>query len=247
MNDTLRQVVATGYGDGSVLEFVPAASGDPERGEVTIEVRAIGVNPVDRKRYADRHYSSQRKDTERFPLALGVEAAGVVLAVGPDALGPMGPVEIGDEVIAYRIDGAYTEQVTVPASAVVPKPLEMPWEQAACVMLAATTAAHTLAAVAARPGQTVLVHGVSGSVGTAVAQLARLDHVRIVGTTSARSAERLRRFDIVPIAYGEGLLGRAERAAPAGYDAVIDLVGTDEAIETSLAHRDRRGLRSSPP
>lgn len=137
-------------------------------------------------------------------------------------------------MIAFRVDGAYAEQVTVPASAIIPKPVELSWEQAACLMLAATTAAHTLAAVAARPGQTILVHGVSGSVGIALAQLARLDHVRVVGTTSAHTFGRLLLYDVEPIEYGPGLTARARQAAPSGYDASIDLVGTDEAIDTSL-------------
>ena len=229
-----RQIVATGYGDGSVLEMVPARSRPPERGEVTVAVRAAGVNPVDRKRYADRHYAQMRSDTDQFPLRLGVEAAGTVTQVGRDAVGPAGPIQVGDEVIAFRIDGAYAEEVTIPASAVIPKPVELSWAQAACLMLAGTTAEHTLAAVSARPGQTILVHGISGSVGRASAQLARLDHVRVVGTTSKLTDERLRRYDVAPIEYGDGLLGRARRAAPSGYDAAVDLAATDEAIDTSL-------------
>ena len=230
-----RQVVATGYGDESLLKFVDADSRPPGAEEVTVQVLAAGVNPVDRKRYANLNYSTRRGETHaHFPLRLGVEAAGIVTAVGAQAIGPAGPVRIGDKVIAYRIDGAYAEEVVVPASTIIPKPVEMSWAQAACLMLAGTTAAHTLAAVAARPGQTILVHGVSGSVGRALAQLARLDHVRVIGTTSGRSDERLRRYDVTPIQYGPGLSGRAARAAPAGYDAAIDLVGTDEAIDTSL-------------
>ncbi len=230
-----RRIVATGYGDESVLKFVEAQSHPPGPKEVTVEVRAIGVNPVDRKRYGDRKYSQMRGETQdHFPLRLGVEAAGTVMAVGPMAVGPAGPVEVGDEVIAFRIDGAYAEEVTVHASEIVPKPVELSWEQAACIMLTGTTAAHTLAAVAARPGQTILVHGISGSVGRALAQLARLDHVRVVGTASGRTHERLRRYDVDPIDYGPGLTGRARRAAPSGYDAAIDLVGTDEAIDASL-------------
>lgn len=230
-----RRIVATDYGDESVLAFVETVTPRPGPAEVTVEVSTIGVNPVDRKRYGNQKYSQMGGETkDHFPLRLGVEAAGTVTAIGPRAVGPAGPVEVGDEVIAYRIAGAYAEEVTVDASAIIPKPVELSWEQAACVMLAGTTAAHTLAAVAARPGQTVLVHGISGSVGRALAQLARLDHVRVVGTTSGRNNDRLRRYDVEPIEYGAGLSGRARRASPSGYDAAIDLVGTDEAVDTSL-------------
>ena len=229
----LRRIVATAVGDESVLSFEPVPATPPGDGDVVIRVAAIGVNPVDRKRYADRNYASRRSDA-RFPMPLGVEAAGTVVGVGSRAIGPAGPVRVGDEVIAYRITGAYAEQVTVPASAVLPKPMQVPWAQAACLLLAGTTAAHALAAVAARPGKTVLVHGVSGSVGRALAQLARLDDVRVVGTTSSRSDAGMRAVGVEPIAYGPGLAERARDAAPGGYAAAIDLVGTNEAIDVSL-------------
>lgn len=160
------KIVATGYGDPDVPQQVPHDDRSPERGEVAIAVRAAGVNPRDYKVYSDPEYTKQRGQQDpSFPLDLGVEAAGVVTAVGPGASGPAGPVEVGDEVVAYRIATGYADRIVIPAANVILKPTRLSWEQAGSMMLAATTAAHTLAAVRVRPRQTVLVHAAAGGVG----------------------------------------------------------------------------------
>ena len=229
------QVVATRFGRPDVLQAVPSENRRPDLGEVVIQVRAVGVNHVDYKVYNDPHYrTSHVQKPPAFPLKLGVEAAGVVTAVGANATGPAGPIVIGDEVIAYRINGGYADVIVVPAASVVPKPTRLSWAQASVMMLAGTTAAHTLAAVRARPGQTVLVHGASGGVGLSVVQLAGLDGIKIIGTAAEKDFEMLRHYGAHPILYGEGLRERVSAVSPEGIDAAIDLVGTDEAVDVSL-------------
>ena len=230
------EVVATGFGDPSVLRIVPTNDVAPKGGEVAIEVRAAGVNHVDHTRYADTAGATKHGDGEDlFPMQLGVEVSGVITAVGDDARGPAGPIVVGDEVIAYRVSGGYTDRLVTPGSAVVPKPTALSWTQAAVMMLDGTTAAHALAAVSARPGQTVLVHGASGGVGSMLAQLARIEGIRIIGTTSEDHFDGVSRFGATPVRYGPGLRERVEQAAPGGVDAAIDLVGTAEAGDVSLA------------
>ena len=230
------KIVTTGYGGpAQVLKQVPSDDRDPGSAEVAIAVRAIGVNAKDVKLYISEDYSRHRAHAARFPLDLGLEASGVVTAIGPNAHGPAGPIEVGDEVIAYRIDGAYADRIVVAAANVVPKPTRLSWEQAGSTMLVATTAAHALAAVRARPGQTILLHGAAGSVGRCVLQLAALAGVKVVGTAAERHFERLRGYGATPVRYGDGLEGRVRTAAPGGVDAAIDVVGTDEAIDVSLA------------
>ena len=105
------EIVATRFGEPDVLEAVATQPRLPQKGEVAIRLRAIGVNHRDYKSYADPSYTKARGQTPPvFPVRLGVEAAGVVTAVGPDAVGPAGPVIVGDEVIAYRIEGAYADR-----------------------------------------------------------------------------------------------------------------------------------------
>jgi NADPH:quinone reductase-like Zn-dependent oxidoreductase len=233
-----KAVVATGYGGPEVLSLVDAEPPAPGQGEVQLEVRAAGVNPIDVKRYGGLF----GRDPERLPLRLGYEASGVVRAAGPGAVGPTGPVRVGDEVIAFRADGAYAERITVPASAVIPKPSGLGWAEAAGLMLTGVTAAHAVSAVGLRAGETVVVHAAAGGVGLMAVQLARIAGARVVGTASPGRHDLLRAFGVHPVAYGPGLAERIRTAAPEGVDAAIDAVGTDEALEVSVAlvgDRDR--------
>ena len=109
-------VIAAGYGGPEVLSVIDEPTPDPGPGEARIEVRAASVNPIDYKVYSGAFGA----DPARLPIRLGAEAAGVVTAVGPGAAGPAGPVNAGDEVIAYRAPGAYASELVVPGGAVVP-------------------------------------------------------------------------------------------------------------------------------
>ena len=209
----------------------------PGLGEVRIAVRAAGINPVDWKRYGGTMGSDAK-----LPLRLGFEVAGVVVEVGSEAVGPAGRVAVGDEVIAYRIDGGYAEEVVVPASEVVPKPAAMAWEAAGGLMLAGATAVHALTATAVSAQETVLVHAAAGGVGLMAVQLAVARGARVIGTASERNHPYLRELGAEPTTYGEGLADRVRGLAPNGVDAAIDCVGTDEAVDVSLelvADRDR--------
>ncbi|RZS79001.1 NADPH:quinone reductase-like Zn-dependent oxidoreductase [Motilibacter rhizosphaerae] len=221
-----RAVVATAYGDPDVLSVTDVQLDPPGPGEVLLEVRAAGINPVDWKTYS----GGRSSDPAKLPLRLGFEAAGVVLALGPD----VDTVAVGDEVIALRISGAYADQVVVPATALVPKPASLPWAEAAGLMLAGATAVHALTAVGLEAGETVLVHGGAGGVGLMLVQLAKLRGAAVVATASERNFPLLRRFGAEPVTYGDGLADRVRAAAPQGVDAAVDAVGTDEAVDVSL-------------
>ena len=229
------RIVATGFGNPDVLKAIPSELRSPSNGEVAIAVRAAAVNHRDLKVYQSREYTrSGGQDAPEFPLQLGVEAAGVVTEAGLEAMGVAGPIIAGDEVIAYRIDGAYVDSITVPASSVVPKPRQLNWEQAASIMLTGTTAIHALAAVRARSGQTILVHAAAGDVGFSAVQLAALEGIKVVGTASEKDFDLLRKYGAIPVKYGEGLLDRVRDVAPQGIDAALDFIGTDEAVDVSL-------------
>lgn len=225
------QVVATAFGGPEVLSVVHEDVSAPGPGQVTVQVRAIGMNPVDYKRYS----GNMGADASTLPLPVGLEAAGVVTAVGPGARGRAGSVSAGDEVILYPITGGYADEITVDASAITPKPTSMAFQAAAGLMLAGTTAVHGLTAAGIVGGTTVLIHGVSGGVGLSAAQIAIADGATVIGTASPRHHEGLRARGIVPVAYGDGLPERVQAAAPDGIDAAFDCVGTDEAVDVSLA------------
>jgi len=122
----------------------------------------------------------------------------------------------------------------VPAAALVPKPEEASWEQAAGLMLAGTTAVHALAATAVRTGDTVLVHNASGGVGLMAVQIAKARGAHVIGTAGEGRHQFLRDWGVQPVEYGPGLADRVREIAAYGVDAAIDLVGTDEAVDVSL-------------
>jgi NADPH:quinone reductase-like Zn-dependent oxidoreductase len=157
-----------------------------------------------------------------------------VTAVGPHAVGPAGPVAVGDEVIAFRAPGAYATELVVPAAALVPKPTALDWAQAAGLMLTGVTAWHALAATDVHEGDTVLVHAGAGGVGLMAVQLATGRGATPVATASPAKHGFLRDLGAVPVAYGAGLAGRVRAAVPGGVDAALDLIGTDEAVDVSL-------------
>lgn len=224
-------VLATSYGGPEVLEVrdveVPAAG----PGQVTIDVRAAGVNPWDHKVYS----GSMGSDEARLPIPLGLEVAGVVTAVGEDATGPAGEVKVGDEVIGYPVTGGYAATLTVPATSVFPKPASLSFEQAAGLVATGVTAYHLVEATQVTLGDTVLVHGVAGGVGLPTAQLALDRGASVIGTAATHRHEALRDLGITPVEYGEGLADRVRAVAPEGVDVALDTVGTDEAVDTSLA------------
>jgi NADPH:quinone reductase-like Zn-dependent oxidoreductase len=226
--------IATEPGDVGVLAFVDYDVPPPGPGEVTIEVRAAGVNPADHKHVA-------RGDASDFPMPIGYEVAGVLTALGPDTQLGSGGGLVGDEVLAFRIAGGWATEVTVPAADVFAKPTTLSFEEAANLLLAAATASEMLDVIDASEGETIVVHGSSGAVGVCVLQLASMRGIRVIGTASEQSFERVRRFGGVPVAYGDGLLSRVRAAAPEGVTAALDCVGTDEAVDVSLSLVSDRG------
>jgi NADPH:quinone reductase-like Zn-dependent oxidoreductase len=221
--------IATRWGDLDGWEYVEQEVRPPAQGEVTIRVEASGVNPADRK-----HVMAPRAGLE-LPVHVGYEVAGILSAVGPDTQIASGGGAVGDAVLAFRIAGGYATELTVAASDVFAKPESLSFPEAANLLLVGSTASQMLDVTGVGAGDTILVHGASGAVGVSILQQARDLGARAIGTASGARFDEVRRFGGEPIAYGPGLLDRALAAAPEGYAAALDAVGTDEAIDTSLA------------
>ncbi len=223
-------VVATAFGGPEVLAVIDEDVPAPGDGQVVVEFRAVGVNPVEYKQYGGFFGS----DPASLPLHLGSEGAGVVVAVGTNAIGPAGPISVGDEVVVYRGEGTYAKRALQPAGAVLPKPAEVGWEQAAGLLLTGATAYDTVATTKVHEGDVVLIHGAAGGVGLLAVQLAKLRGATVIGTARESNHDFVRSIGAVPVAYGAGLLDRVRAAAPHGIDVAIDTVGTDEAVDVSL-------------
>jgi NADPH:quinone reductase-like Zn-dependent oxidoreductase len=224
------------YGDPEVMELVEFDPPTPGPGEVLLEVRAAGVNPIDWKIRAGLRASSPLSE----PIGLGSDASGVVSAVGAGVTTPA----VGDEVIARSVAGAYASHVITTPEKLTPKPAGLDWSQAASFGIPAGTAYQALKSLRVSPGDTLLVHGGSGGVGQAAIQLARHWGATVVATASEPNHARLVELGAIPVAYGPGLVDRVRAAAPNGVDVALDAAGTDEAIEASLelvADRSRIG------
>ncbi|GAA3949250.1 NADP-dependent oxidoreductase [Gordonia caeni] len=221
----------TAHGFGGLDDFVcerrevPA----PGPGEITVDVRAAGVNPADLK------HVQRGTDPATLPIPIGYEIAGTVTAAGPGA-----PFRPGQRVVAFRVHGGYAEATTIPAADAIVLPGHVDDAAAAGLLLAGCTAAELLHRSGAQSGQTVLLHGASGAVGAALLQLARLDGVQVVGTAGPERQEAVRRFGGIPVPYGPGLSERVRTAAPDGVVAALDAAGTAEATATSLELVDDR-------
>jgi NADPH:quinone reductase len=226
-----KQMMAADYGGPEHVREYDVDVPEPGAGEVTIEVRAAGMNPTDFKAIS----GARGRDESKLPLPIGREVAGVISAIGPDTEIASGGGAVGDAVVAYDIQGGYSERITVPAKDVLAKPDALDFPEAANLLLVGATAADMLRVGPVEAGQTVVIHGASGAVGVSLLQQLRPLGVRAIGTASERHFDAVRRFGGEPVTYGDGLEDRLRELAPEGYDFAFDCVGTDEAVDVSLA------------
>lgn len=220
--------MAAAYGGPEVLAVQDVDVPAPADGQALIDVRAAGANPVDYKLYS----GEMGRDPAALPMPVGLEVSGVVAAVGPGATGYTGALSVGDEVVATGMRGGYAEQVIVDAKDVGHKPGSLSFEQAAGLLLVGGTAWHLLTNTGVGTGDTVLIHGAAGGVGLLAVQLAVARGASVIGTASPARHDQLRKYGATPVAYGPGLADRIRAIGPV--DAALDLVGTDEALDTSV-------------
>ncbi|MFB4285419.1 zinc-binding dehydrogenase [Nonomuraea sp. MTCD27] len=208
------------HGGPEVLELDEVPLPQPGPGQVRVAVRAAGVNPIDRK-LRTGFLSSPIEG----PQGTGIELAGTIDALGPGVTG----WRLGDPVFGQVAQGAAATHALAEADALVPKPDDLTYEEAAALPVAVETAARTLRELGLREGQTLLIHAVAGGVGLAAAQLARALGVRVVGTAGERHHAFLRGLGVHPVTYGEGLKERL----PETVDGVLDASGRGE-LELSV-------------
>jgi len=231
-----RAVIARQYGGIADLDIADLPTAPLEPGQVRLAVKAAAINPADLKRLRGEFGRNEKS----LPLRLGSEVSGVVTEVSSDAVGPAGPIAVGDEVVGYPVSGGLAADVVAKAGSVLPKPASLGWSQAAGLLLGAVTAFHLVEVAAIGEGDRVIVHGATGAVGSAAVQLARLRGAEVFGTASAAREDAVRALGAVPVQYGPGLEDRLRALMPDGADAALDTVGSDEALDASVALvRDR--------
>ncbi|AXK45872.1 NADP-dependent oxidoreductase [Brachybacterium saurashtrense] len=208
--------VTTAYGGPEHQELIAREAPAPRSGEIAIEVRVAGVNPADAKRREGLFGRSGA-----LPMVLGLEAAGVVTALGEGVEG----FAVGDDVLGppARGLGAFAAHTVLRAADAVHRPAEVACEQAATLPVAGTTA-WDLASSAA-PGETVLVLGAGGGVGRMAVQVAVAAGARVLGIASARKKGLVESAGAVHVPSGDGASDAARALAPEGADLLLDLVG----------------------
>ena len=213
-----RAVMLTKKGGPEVLRIVELPIEPPGPGQLRVRVRAAGVGSTDLIMLAGNY-----RYAPKIPFVPGYEVAGVVEAIGAGVTG----FEVGQRVAALTVYGGFAELLVREAEHFLPIPDGVSDRDAAAVILNYVTAWQMIHRVAkVRPGQTALVTGAAGGVGTAALQLLRLAGVKTYGSASAPKHDTLRSLGATPIDYRAGSIDRLTRAlVPKGVDYVFDAVG----------------------
>lgn len=226
------QIVMTRTGEPELLELQRRPVQPPGPGEALVRVEATGVASAEVQMLRGRYFAQPK-----FPFVPGYDLVGTVEAAGPDA-----PMKVGRRVAAMTRTGAWTERIVVPTAHLVPVPDGLDAAEVVALITNGVTAyqmVHRAAKVTA--GQTVLVHGAAGGVGTLLVQLARRAGAQVIGTASPAKHDRLRELGAIPLDYRQPhLADRVREIAPGGVAAVFDH-GTGPGLPESWRSLTRGG------
>jgi len=220
-----------GYGGIDVLYVADVERPVPGPGQVLVEVKAVAINPgeayVREGRYHDRWPAT-------FPSGQGSDLAGVVAGVGAGVEG----FAVGDEVIGYTDNrSSQAEYALVGSGDLTHKPAGVSWEAAGSLYVAGSTAWAAVRAVSLQPGDTLVVSGAAGGVGSIAVQLAVHAGARVIGLASGAHHDWLRGHGVIPVSYGPGVADRIREASGGRVDAFIDTFGdgyVDLALELGV-------------
>jgi NADPH:quinone reductase-like Zn-dependent oxidoreductase len=215
----MRAVRFDHYGGVEVLKVVEVPRPELEAGQVLVRVKAAGINPGEvsiREGLLDARWPAT------FPSGQGSDLAGIVeeIADGVERFA------VGDEVIGFTEERAgQAELARVPVEHLVKRPPNVSWEAAGGLGVAGTTAYAAVRAVAPSAGETVVVSGAAGGVGSLAVQLARRAGAAVIGLAGEHNHQWLSEHGVIPLSYGDGVTERISAAAADGVDAFIDTFG----------------------
>lgn len=227
------EVVLPGLVEPSGLQIRQRPLPAPARGQALVAVEASGVSFAEQGMRRGR-YPGQ----PRFPFVPGYDLVGTVQSVGTGVDAAL----VGTRVAAVTKTGGWASHTLVPAADLVPVPAGLDPAEAETAVVNGITAWQMLHRSArVRPGQTVVVHGANGGVGSTLVQLARHHGVRVIGTAAPVHHDALRALGVEPVDYHHpDLPGRIRQLAPGGVDAVFDHLGA-ASVRTSWQLLSRGG------
>jgi NADPH2:quinone reductase len=212
-------VVFDRYGPVDVLKLVEVARPTPGSDQVLVEVAATSINPGE---ILIREGGFAETAPSTFPSGQGSDLAGRVVEVGDQT----GDWAVGDEVIGWTDErSAQADFVTVPADQLTRRPPSVSWEQAGSLYVAGGTAVGMADGVPATSGETAVVFGATGGVGSILTQLLINNGVRVLSVAGPANDDWVRSVGAEPVHYGDGLERRLREAAPLGINAAYDAFG----------------------
>jgi len=226
----MKRVVVERYGGPEVMKVVDEDDPRPATGEVRVRVMAAGVSFSDALLRAGIYLGGPKP-----PFTPGYELVGVVEELGSGC----SRLQVGDRVAALMVWGADAERVCVPEEYAVEVPEGLDPAEVVSLVLPYMTAYQLLHRVArVKSGETVLVHGAAGRVGTAVLELGALAGLGLYGTASARDRGAVERLGAVAIDYrNEDFLARVRGLPGKGVDVVLDGLGGATSFRSFRALR----------
>jgi NADPH:quinone reductase-like Zn-dependent oxidoreductase len=220
----MRAITLHSYGGPSGFHFEELDQPQPRAGEVLIRLFASTVDPGNVKRAMGqmRTFTPELK----FPWIPGASISGLVVEVGEGVR----DFKSGDEVFGYRgLGGAYAEYVAVEVNAIGQKPANLTHAEAAAIAVSGQTAARAMDAAAIQAGQTILILGAAGSVGSAAVQLAKARGANVIAVCRSRSVDRVRRLNADTVIDGDAV---SFESVTQGVDAALDTLGGEFETRT---------------
>lgn len=207
------------YGGVDVLDVMQVDRPRPGAGDVLVRVKAAGINPGEAK---IREGLLHDRWPATFPSGQGSDLAGIVEEIGEGVTG----FAVGDAVIGFTNSrGSQAEYVVVRAVDLTHRPDGVSWEAAGSLFVAGTTAYAAVRAVSVGDGDTLVVSGAAGGVGSIVVQLAKNAGARVIGLAGEANHEWLAKHGAIPIRYGDGVAERIKEVSGGHLDAFIDTHG----------------------
>src|SRR5215469_8837203 len=226
-----RAIMYASFGGPDVLELQDIAEPHAGSDEVRVRVAAAGLNPMDWGLTSKPDVAAMFGIT--LPSGFGTDFAGTIDEVGSHVK----DFQIGDRVFGGAIGRAVADYIVLNGSSTETlhhTPSGIPDVIASALPVAGHTADAALSVIGVKSGDTVLIGGAAGGVGTFAVQLAKLAGATVIGTGSEDSFDYLRELGALPVTYGPGLADRVRKLAPHGVDEATALVGI-ETIDVALA------------